>query len=114
MKPSVKTLEREFPGKGKTLRLLLTSDSAVDAHPAVVAWVAQCYNMPRMSERRMHALDAALETFGVEYIEAGHNKRSPAFTYCNAGDTYATTILRVRGSYRVGCWGDIVERGNYS
>ena len=52
-------------------------------------------------------------TFGVERIAKGHNQRSPAIEYLNAGDTYATTLLYVRGRFRVGCWGDIVERGNY-
>ncbi len=52
-------------------------------------------------------------TFGVEHIGRGKNSRSPAIEYLNAGDTYATTVLFVRGQFRVGCWGDIVERGNY-
>lgn len=52
-------------------------------------------------------------TFGVEHIERGHNQRSPAIDYLNAGDTYSMTLLYVNGRFRVGCWGDIVERGNY-
>jgi hypothetical protein len=63
---------------------------------------------------RMDAIDRVLRTCGVEYQEAGSNRRSPAFYYCNAGDTYATTVLKVRGRFRVGCWGDIVERGRYA
>ena len=54
-----------------------------------------------------------LGTFGVEYIAKGHNQKSPSITYLNSGDTYTSTILYVRGQFRVGCWGDIVERGNY-
>lgn len=54
-----------------------------------------------------------LGTFGVEYIPQGHNRRSPEIEYLNAGDTYAATLLYVNGRFRVGCWGDIVERGNY-
>lgn len=54
-----------------------------------------------------------LGTFGVEGIERGHNQRSPAIEYLNAGDTYEITLLYVRGQFRVGCWGDIVERGHY-
>ena len=30
--------------------------------------------------------------------------------YVNKGDTYATTLLKVNGNYRIGCWGDEVER----
>jgi hypothetical protein len=61
----------------------------------------------------MQRIDAILRTFGVEYVAAGRNAKSPAFYYCNAGETYATTVLKVAGKFRVGCWGDIVERGNY-
>jgi hypothetical protein len=64
-------------------------------------------------QTRMQRIDAVISTYGVEYIAAGHNSKSPAITYCNAGDTYATTVLKVNGRFRVGCWGDIVERGNY-
>lgn len=55
-----------------------------------------------------------LGTFGVEYIPAGSNKRSPAITYLNTGDCYDLTLMYVNGRFRLGCWGDIVERGNYN
>lgn len=54
-----------------------------------------------------------LGTFGVEYIQAGQGERSPAIDYLNAGDTYSDTVLYYNGRFQVGCWGDIVERGNY-
>lgn len=53
-------------------------------------------------------------TFGVEGIAKGSNSRSPAIDYLNAGDTYAETLLYVRCQFRIGNWGDIVERGNYA
>lgn len=53
-------------------------------------------------------------TFGVEHIAAGSTRRSPAITYLNSGNTYDLTILVIRGRFSVGCWGDIVERGNYA
>lgn len=55
-----------------------------------------------------------LGTFGVEHIPAGYNKRSPEITYLNTGDTYDLTLLYVNGRFRLGCLGDIVERGNYN
>ena len=54
-----------------------------------------------------------LGTFGVEHLYAGRGRNSPAITYLNAGDAYEWTILYVRGQFLVGCWGDIVDRGNY-
>ena len=55
-----------------------------------------------------------LGTFGVEHTPAGNNRRSPAFDYLNAGDSYELTLMYINGRFRVGCWGDIVERGNYN
>ena len=114
-KPSLKTLESAFPGKGKTLRWLLTNEAAVWQHPAVIALVSQCYHTPKLAHARMVALNAELECFGVEYVQGNYTQRSPSFEYCNTGDTYGTTIIRFTdGRYRVGDWGTIVERGNYA
>lgn len=113
-RPSRKALEAAFPGKGKILRKLLTSKQAVLEHPAAQARERECYHPPGLADMRLHALNAALETFGVEYVQAGHNAKSPAFNYLNTGDSYAATIIRFSdGRYRISSWGDIVERGNY-
>lgn len=111
--PSQKTLEAAFPGKGKALRVLLTSEQAVRNHPAAIARDRAAFHPHALSTLRLEALNAELNTHGVEFVPAGRGRKSPAFSYLNTGDTYATTILRVNGRYRVGCWGDIVERGNY-
>ena len=92
--PSVKTLDRAFPGHGKALRLLLESQAAVDAHPAVVAWERECYHRPGAHDRLMWALNAEAGTCGVEFIPRGRGARSPAFEYLNTGDTYTLTICR--------------------
>lgn len=53
-------------------------------------------------------IDAILGTHGVEYL--GRNKRTKDHVYyCNAGDTYATTIIFTGIHLRVNCWGDLVE-----
>lgn len=54
-----------------------------------------------------------LGTFGVEHTPAGNNRRSPAFDYLNTGDSYELTLIFINGRFRVGCWGDLVERGSY-
>lgn len=87
------------------------SDPATaDAYPYNVC---RYYHDGKHRYSRMAAIDKILNTHGVESVQAGHNRKSPAFVYCNAGDTYAVTILKVRGHFRIGTWGDIVERGNY-
>lgn len=88
-------------------------DTLADMFPATYRWLCQCYNPPSLHDIEMSIADEIMGTFGVEYIEHGRNAKSPVIEYCNAGDTYATTLLYVNGRYRVGCWGDIVERGNY-
>lgn len=112
-KPSQKALEKAFPGKGKIAKLLLTSESAVREHHAAIARERECHNSPPLSDLRMHALNAELGMFGVEYAKG--KGRSRSFEYLNTGDTYATTIIRFENpaQYRIGSWGDIVERGNY-
>ena len=112
--PSIKTLERAFPGKGKELRRLLESEAAVRAHAAAIELARQCFSPPSLRYSRMHALNDVAECYGVEYVAPGNNARSPGFEYLNTGDTYCATIIRLdSGRYIVSSWGDIVERGNY-
>jgi hypothetical protein len=55
-------------------------------------------------------IDGVLNTDGVEYL--GHHKRRhlPVW-YCNAGDTYATTVVFFGPVMRVATIGDYMERG---
>jgi hypothetical protein len=64
-------------------------------------------------QTRMERIDKILGTHGVEYVPQGKGANSPPFYYCNSGDTYAVTIIKIRGRFRIGTWGDIVERGRY-
>ncbi len=122
--PSVKTLERAFPGKGKILRRLLASAAAVREHPAAVALAAQCYNPPTLGHMRLYALDREAGTYGVEAVYTARKPDGetingvygcPAFEYLNTGDVYAATIVRAaNGRYRVTDIGSIIERGNYA
>ncbi len=122
MIPSIKTLTAAFPDLSRE-RIALLRAIMHGTAPKVCRGCKA--DMP--SERycpyfhdgvhrysRMARIDAVLETHGVEYVPAGKGTRSPAFSYCNTGDTYGTTILCVNDRFRVGCWGDLVERGNYA
>ena len=52
--------------------------------------------------------------YGVERIERGKGEKSPRIIYLNSGDPYRATLMYIEGrGFRVGCWGDIVERGKY-
>ena len=103
------------PQQAETIRRIIKGPAPTDEsaeYPRTAAWVRGCYNMPLAQERRMAAIDEVLGTHGVEAVfraDAGVSE-SPLFTYCNAGDTYAATVVRYRGgTYAVACWGDIVE-----
>jgi hypothetical protein len=116
--PSIKAIKAAFPnlpeGRAELIRGIIEGKlSPVEHSSATEQWVEQCYNRPSNHELKMSAINDLLEMFGVEYMPEGKNAKSPAFEYCNAGDTYATTVIFINGRYVIGCWGDIVERGNY-
>lgn len=65
------------------------------------------HTVPNRAEARKQ-INEVLRTHGVEYL--GHHKRHwvPVY-YCNAGDTYATTVVFLGPIMRVACEGDYVE-----
>jgi hypothetical protein len=108
MLPSVRTLRVVFGDNAKQARAILEmSRRELEALPAGAARVAECYNPPATSDIRLTCLDALAGTHGVE---AFATKRDGYCEYLNAGDTYAPTLVRFRGRYRVATWGDIAER----
>ena len=101
----------------KTIRKVMEADT----HEAVCElsrrasdYVRSCYHRPALSHVKMYAIDELFESYGVEYIGKGYSQKSPAIEYCNSGDGYNPTVMLVNGRFRVGCWADIVERGNYA
>lgn len=118
MIPSQKRLEQVFPGKGKILRKLLTSDAAVKSHPAASTRRAECYHPPSVHDHRLHALNAETCGHGVEYIRHKNDGYRigdmRGLEYINHGDPYVTTIIFDcdRGTWRLCCWGGIVESRN--
>lgn len=117
--PSIKTIQgikdvtRADAVKIRAILHLKTVDAVTELSDSALAYVRQCCHTPPLQLVKLTAVDAILRTHGVEGIPAGHGRRSPAIDYCNAGDSYAVTVLWSGGRYRVACWGDIVERGNY-
>ncbi len=64
---------------------------------------------------RMERINAILGTHGVEYVPKGTGRKSPAFHFCNVGESYAVTIVKLEGDrFRVASWGNLVERGDYA
>ena len=127
--PSIKTLTTQLKdvdvAKAKLLRQAIKAGhdvliELIEEHcPLTVKWIRQCFHDPSVGDKRSHALDELLGTCGVEYLFKGSDglrtdpesmNDSPICTYLNAGDTYATTLLRYHGRWQVGCYGVIVEK----
>lgn len=122
--PSIKTIrdriERPYrlpEGTAKAIRDILeckTVEAVCEINAAASRMFEACYFRPSLQSVKLEAINDLMEGCGVEYIPDGSNKQSPAIEYVNVGDTYSATIMRTRGRYVVGCWGDIVERGCYA
>lgn len=54
-------------------------------------------------------IDEIIRTCGVEYL-GWHRRACVECWYCNAGDSYATTIVFVGENLTVSCWADLVEK----
>ena len=105
--PSIAAIESEFPGKGKLAKAIFRMRrSELETLPAGEARIRECYNPPSTSDVRLHCLNEVLETFG---IEAFQTRNGTWVEYLNTGDTYAPTIVRINGHYRIASWGDIAE-----
>lgn len=63
-----------------------------------------------LSHFKRDTIDQLLGTYGIEYL--GRNRRTrDSVYYCNAGETYATTILFHGDNLIVTTMGDYVEAG---
>ncbi len=109
-----RNVRAEWPDKADTVLGLIRGTIEPETFESVHLWVTQCFHPPSRGEKVMLALNEVLDCYGVEYVPQGRNSRSPAFEYLNTGDTYALTLVRFAGTYRVSSWGDIVERGDYA
>lgn len=84
--------------------------------PKTNKWVSSCYNLPKLNEIRLEAINEVLEGFGTEVIEVEgfihQYYQGFGASYVNTGDTYSPTILldHINGVWRLTSWGDWVEK----
>lgn len=103
--PSVKSLMRiEYmtPEKAKVVRDLIHGKISGDEFGFVHYYHA---------EKVLLAVNKIIDAHGVESV---YDRRcaDPVVRYINMGDTYDATLLYdyTTDTFRVGCWGDYVER----
>lgn len=127
-RPSVKTLSAIAGDRAKELRavleiihrcdletLLERTDNEVLRYPVTRTWYRSRHHPMDFTRAKMSIASEIIGGCGVEGIDAGKGVRSPRVEYVNMGDAYTRTLLYVYGKgYRVGCWGGIVERGDYA
>lgn len=64
-------------------------------------YVRSCHCRPQAYLIKLYAIDEILHTCGVESTEE--------FDYCNAGETYANTVIYDHGFWKVSSLGDELE-----
>lgn len=108
----VPTLEQLAPLKSNTV----DDDTLVKVQAVLQRWQD---DRDFSYEDALQECDKLLDTCGIEsvnpegapsYTDEGI-RLCPPFSYCNAGDTYATTLARDHqaGAWVVACWGDLLE-----
>lgn len=72
-------------------------------------WAAAQAAGGNLRDNKRHMVDSVLNTCGVEFLGI-HKRTDQRIYYCNAGDTYATTVIFDGGRLVVGCWGDYADK----
>ena len=106
--PSTKTLAQCFDNPREAKAILQSSRAQLMGRLECAEHARQCFNPPKLYELRMLALNACGNFHGVEGAETAAGGEWA--DYLNAGDTYAPTVIRWRGTYRVQSLGDFIER----
>jgi hypothetical protein len=100
--------------KADTIRALIRGE----VHPGAVwggdaGYLRSCYHKPHMADRVLHAIDAILDTCGIEGWANPDDGGRSGVSYCNTGEAYAPTVYLItdwRGRrFGIGSWGDLVE-----
>ena len=90
--------------------------------PVTRKWARDCFSNPFTSQgwretMMMSALSELIGGFGEESSRGKgqdrHGAAWPRYRYVNVGESYASTLIlnTDTGNVRIGCWGDLAERG---
>jgi hypothetical protein len=79
-----------------------------DVTPEIAEAVRNIWKTVSKRDEAREEVNKLIETHGVEFLGV-HRRTGDDVYYCNAGDSYATTILFRGLSLIVGCTADLVE-----
>ena len=109
-KPSRKTLEAAFPGKGKELRNVIDGTVNPAEYDSVMKINMASWHGHTYSHMLLTAINEIIEGHGIEQIVPKDEGRHPSYDYINMGDCYNETILlRSDGRLIVSSVGAIAE-----
>jgi hypothetical protein len=109
--PSLKTLAAAFgEDKAPLLRRILKARRRKEIEELstdAADLQRESYGKQSIQTLRFVALSQVLGGFGEESFRT---RKGEWVTYVNMGDTYNVTLLKFRGTYRVGDWGTLAEK----
>lgn len=109
-KPSRKTLEAAFPGKGKELRNVIDGTVNPAEYDSVIKLNMTARHSMTYSHMLLTAINEIIEGHGIESITPREEDRHPSYDYINMGDCYNETILlRSDGRLIVSSVGAVAE-----
>lgn len=87
-------------------------DALVTVYPAADGDIIPPYGrLPSLREAKRQAIDHAAGFHGVMHL-GWHRRKQAHIYYLDAGDPYAPTLIFCGDRMTIGCWGDLVERGD--
>lgn len=106
----IKDVDTDIAKRVREVWRNMTREQLVESFPCCADYVRQCHHEPGIRVLCRMAINNLLGTDGVEHLGQSRHTRNHVY-YCNAGDTYAVTVLFNGNTLSVGCWGDLVEHG---
>ena len=109
---SIKTLESLYLScDARLIRAIWKTeneDELFSIYPQAEEIANSYYHRPSLLELKKECINLAGEYHGVEHL-GRHARSGREVFYCNAGDTYAGTIVFIGTRLIVSTWGDLVE-----
>jgi hypothetical protein len=106
--------------KGKDMKTAIEIQDLYRSDPVKACQIALKQTTTIPEHERLEAINKLLGTYGTEAIRGEWQNSywcDIVAAYCNTGDTYAITVLQVRGDWSgkssrfiVSNWGDFVEK----